>query len=214
VKEGFAGLKTLCQRCAVTARAGVFSTAGMYLELRPGPMCWEHARPQPPAGRRRYGGGAEEPAPVPVGVTGHRTQRPRGQVGPPGPHPTQPSSSLDPGGERGAIIRHLAPLIAQLVLSQLQRGAGRAPSSPSPSHRGIAVCGTWYWPYRWRLLPPLSKKQVICCWSPVLPLSFVCPFVPAGLAGRWCRWLVAGDWLVALALVAGGCWLLLAGNVM
>jgi hypothetical protein len=52
---------------------------------------------------------------VPVGVTGHRTQRPRGQVGPPGPHPTQPSSSLDPGGERGPIICPLAPLIAQLV---------------------------------------------------------------------------------------------------
>jgi hypothetical protein len=53
---------------------------------------------------------------VPVGVTGHRTQRTRGQVGPPGPHPAQPSSSLDPGGERGPITRPLAPLIvAQLV---------------------------------------------------------------------------------------------------
>jgi hypothetical protein len=29
-----------------------------------------------PAGSRRYGGGAEDPAPVPVGVTSHRTQRP------------------------------------------------------------------------------------------------------------------------------------------
>ena len=87
----------------------------MYLELRRRPMSREHARPQPPAGSRRYGGGAEEPAPVPVGVTGHRTQRPRGQVGPPGPHPAQPSSSLDPGGERWPIFRPLAPLIAQLV---------------------------------------------------------------------------------------------------
>jgi hypothetical protein len=52
---------------------------------------------------------------VPVGVTGHRTQRPRGQVGPPGPHPAQPSSSLDPGGERRPIWPPLAPLIAQLV---------------------------------------------------------------------------------------------------
>jgi hypothetical protein len=34
------------------------------------------ARPQPPGASRRHGGGAEEPAPVPVGVTGHRTQRP------------------------------------------------------------------------------------------------------------------------------------------
>jgi hypothetical protein len=52
---------------------------------------------------------------VPVGVTGHRTQRPRGQVGPPGPHPAQPSSSTDPGGERRPISPPLAPLIAQLV---------------------------------------------------------------------------------------------------
>jgi hypothetical protein len=52
----------------------------LYLELRLGPMSREHARPQPPAGSRRYGGGVEEPAPVPVGVTGHRTQRPSGQV--------------------------------------------------------------------------------------------------------------------------------------
>jgi hypothetical protein len=106
-----AGLKTLCQRmrCYSACR-------GMYLELRPQPMSREHARPQPPAGSRRYGGGAEEPAPVPVGVTGHRTQRPRGQVAPPGPHPAQPSSSLDPGGERRPISPPLAPLIAQLVV--------------------------------------------------------------------------------------------------
>jgi hypothetical protein len=52
---------------------------------------------------------------VPVGVTGHRTQRPKGQVGPPGPHPAQPSSSLDPGGERRPIPPLLACMIAQLV---------------------------------------------------------------------------------------------------
>jgi hypothetical protein len=54
---------------------------------------------------------------VPVGVTGHQTQRPRGQVGPPGAHPAHPSSPLDPGGERWPIPipRPLAPLIAQLV---------------------------------------------------------------------------------------------------
>jgi hypothetical protein len=40
---------------------------------------------------------------------------PRGQVGSPGPHPAQPSSSLDPGGERRPISPPLAPLIAQLV---------------------------------------------------------------------------------------------------
>jgi hypothetical protein len=94
----------------------------MYLELRQRPMSREHARPQPPAGRRRYGGGADEPAPVPVGVTGHRTQRPRGQVGPPGPHPAQPSSSLDPGGERRPVSPPLGPLIAQLVVA---RSAGQ-----------------------------------------------------------------------------------------
>jgi hypothetical protein len=38
----------------------------LYLELRQRPMRREHARPQPPAGSRRCGGGAEEPAPVPV----------------------------------------------------------------------------------------------------------------------------------------------------
>jgi hypothetical protein len=45
---------------------------------------------------------------VPVGVTGHRTQRPRGQVGPPGPHPAQTSL---PGGVKFPL---LASLIAQL----------------------------------------------------------------------------------------------------
>ena len=62
---------------------------------------------------------------MPVGVTGHRTQRPRGQVGPPGPHPAQPSSSLDPGGERRPISMPLAPLIAQLVV---RRGWAQAAS--------------------------------------------------------------------------------------
>jgi hypothetical protein len=52
---------------------------------------------------------------VPVGVTGHLSKRPRGQVGPPGPHPAHSSSSLDPGGERWPISTHLAPLFAQLV---------------------------------------------------------------------------------------------------
>jgi hypothetical protein len=101
-KEACAGLKALCQRmrCYSACR-------GMYLELRRGPMSREHARPQPPAGRRRYGGGAAKPAPMPVGVTGHRTQRPRGQVGPPGPHPAQPSASLDTG-PRGRTAANVA----------------------------------------------------------------------------------------------------------
>jgi hypothetical protein len=66
-------------------------------------MSREHARPHPPAGSRRYGGEAEEPAPVPVGVTGHRTKRPRGQV--------ELLTELDPGGERRwPISPPLAPL--------------------------------------------------------------------------------------------------------
>jgi hypothetical protein len=76
---------------------------------------------QPPAASRRYGGGAEDPAPVPVGVTGHRTQRPRGQVGPPGPNPAQPSSPMGPGDERWPIFRPLVPMIAQLVNGPIQR---------------------------------------------------------------------------------------------
>jgi hypothetical protein len=75
------------------------------------------------AASRRYGGGAEEPAPVPVGFTGHRTQRPRGQVGPPGPGPgTTPSPQPDPAhssslnpeprtqGANGGQYRRLWPL--------------------------------------------------------------------------------------------------------
>jgi hypothetical protein len=69
----------------------------------------------PPASQRRYGGGAGEPARVPVGVTGHRTKWPSDQVGLPGPHPAHPSSPIDPGDERWPISPPLAPLIAQLV---------------------------------------------------------------------------------------------------
>jgi hypothetical protein len=75
-----------------------------YLELRAAAQAYEprtraeaheprtRAASAPGRQPRRYGGGAEEPAPVPVGVTGHRTQRPRGQVGPPRTTPsTQPN---------------------------------------------------------------------------------------------------------------------------
>ena len=85
-------------------------------------------RPAAPAGSPRYGGGAhggaeEPPSLVPVGVTGHRTQRPRGQIGPPGPHPAQTSSpraalpwtQTVPGGVKFPL---LASLIAQLVKTQ------------------------------------------------------------------------------------------------
>ena len=39
----------------------------LHLELQPRPMSREHARPQSPAGSRRYGEGAKEPARAPVG---------------------------------------------------------------------------------------------------------------------------------------------------
>jgi hypothetical protein len=84
---------------------------------------------------RRHGGGAEEPAPVPVGVTGHRTQRPRGQVGPPGPHPAQPSSTLDPRGERGPIIRPLAPLIAQLIATSCNNSNSNNQPTNQPTNQ-------------------------------------------------------------------------------
>jgi hypothetical protein len=48
VKEGWAGLKTLCQRMGRNAPC-----RGLHLELRPRPMSREHARPQPPAASRR-----------------------------------------------------------------------------------------------------------------------------------------------------------------
>jgi hypothetical protein len=72
---------------------------------------------------------------VPVGITGHRTQQPRGQVGPPGPHPAGPCSSLDPGGERWPIPRPLAPLIAQLVGSGKLTNLDRFETpKPHPQH--------------------------------------------------------------------------------
>jgi hypothetical protein len=48
---------------------------------------------------------------VPVGVTGHQTQRPRGQVAtPPGPHPAQRSPLLGPWGARWCEISAPCPL--------------------------------------------------------------------------------------------------------
>jgi hypothetical protein len=94
-------------------------------------MSRERARTRPPpAGSRRYGGGAEEPAPVPVGVTGHQTQNPAAQgpswkLGPPDhtqPNPA-PHWALDPGGERRPISPPLAPLIAQLAYGGLLGGS-------------------------------------------------------------------------------------------
>jgi hypothetical protein len=117
---------------------------GMYLELRPRPMSREHARPQPPAGSRRYGGGTEEPAPVPVGVTGYRTQR-SGQVGPPGPRST-PSPSQLPPGPRGRTVRTVANISCsvQLACWLLADHPAPAPSRPLLAitrGAGVCVCG-------------------------------------------------------------------------
>jgi hypothetical protein len=81
---------------------------------------------------------------VPAGVTGHRTQRPRGQAGPPGPHPAQPSSSPDPGGERRPISPPLAPLIAQLWSQGWTHSPGKYQQSTGGATRarGVLVhCG-------------------------------------------------------------------------
>jgi hypothetical protein len=70
---------------------------GMYFQLRQRPLSREHARShsapgrQPPVRRTEEEGPEAEPAPVPFGDTGHRTQRPRGQVGPPPTPRTRPA---------------------------------------------------------------------------------------------------------------------------
>jgi hypothetical protein len=107
---------------------------------------------------------------VPVGVTGHRTKRPRGQVGPPGPHPAHSSSSLDPGDERWPISPPLAPLIAQLVrgvrvrscsswagaqrLPATRRGCGTSYFAQKQQIRNKIIAGRWYW-----LVPQPPKPE-------------------------------------------------------
>jgi hypothetical protein len=103
-------------------------------------------------------------------ATGHRIKRPRGQVGPPGPHPAYPSSSLNPGGERWPTPPPLAPLIAQLVrpfngvkfgslvFVFLRRGA--APGACAGAGAGVRllvwfVVGTAYSPCTYSLRPPV-----------------------------------------------------------
>jgi hypothetical protein len=99
----------------------------------------EHARPQPPAGSRRYGGGAEEPAPVPGAGRGHRPPNPAAWTPRTTPSPTwqaQPSSSLDPGGERGT-------------------GANNSPPGPSDraAGHGVASCASYAVLYQLPALP-------------------------------------------------------------
>jgi hypothetical protein len=79
-------------------------------------MSREHARPQPrPAAAGTEEGQRDQPR-CRSGSPAIEPSGPGAKLPPPGPHPAQPSSALDPGGERGPIPRLLAPLIAQLVL--------------------------------------------------------------------------------------------------
>jgi hypothetical protein len=116
---------------------------------------------------------------VPVGVTGHRTQRPRGQAGPPGPHPAQPSSSLDPGDERRPISPPLAPLIAQLVL----RRAAAAPASGLVSGFAFHWLLLWVWVFVLLVLLGLFVPSCRCC---TFHPAARCP-LPAAAATRRCR---------------------------
>jgi hypothetical protein len=97
-------------------------------------MSREHARPQPPAGSRRHGGAQGEPAPVPVGVRGHR---------PPNPVPSGPGPKLDPpehtqpvlappwtqGANGGQYFVQLAWLISQLPAPSSQLPAAASASA-------------------------------------------------------------------------------------
>jgi hypothetical protein len=100
----------------------------LHLELRRRPTSREHARPQPPAGSRRYGGGAEEPAPVPVpvGVTGHRPPNPAAR-GPSWTPRTTPSPTQLLAGPRGRTAANIAA----------------SGSGPSDRAAGRLVAGRW-----------------------------------------------------------------------
>jgi hypothetical protein len=111
--------------------------------------------PRPPAGSRRYEGGAARSQPRCTGrgqgspTTGHQTQRPRGQVGPPGAHPAHPSSQPPPGprgrtANGGQYVVQLAWLITQplgcaLLLLLLLQPAVSDLGPCMPLHR---VCST------------------------------------------------------------------------
>jgi hypothetical protein len=142
-KEAFAGLDIRNANNGLPAHYRV-----LYLALRQRPMSREHARPRPPAGSPRYGRGAEEPAPVPVGVgvTGHRTQRPRAQ-GPSWTPRTTPSPTQLLTGPRGRTGANNA----------LPGSSDRAAGHPIPC---TCPCPTMFMSIK-RLLP---KNQYLISW--------------------------------------------------
>jgi hypothetical protein len=79
---------------------------------------------------------------VPVGVTGHRTQRPRGQVGPPGPH-TAPSPTQLLTGPRGRTAANLLPPLASGPCDRTARSWSqakqRSPPQTNKKSRGFFV---------------------------------------------------------------------------
>jgi hypothetical protein len=138
------------QRPVVTARAGACTWScgnGLWAENTRGLS----PRPAAAGTGTEEGQRAEEPAPVPVGATGHRTQRPRDQVGDPPDHSSTqsnpaPHCSLDPqGGERWPIPPPLAPLIAQLVCPLLVLPTTSCWLRPAGCWLLAAgCCGCWY----------------------------------------------------------------------
>jgi hypothetical protein len=128
----------------------------MYLELRPRPVSREHARPQPPAGSCRYGGGgAEEPAPVPVGVTSHRTPNPAAhKLDPPEhtqPIPAPPWTQKANGGQNFVQLAWLITQVTQPLSGNRTReargtseavGCGSNRSSGHPAAFGVLVLAT------------------------------------------------------------------------
>jgi hypothetical protein len=107
----------------------------LYLELRRGPMSQEHARPQPPAGSRRYGEGAEEPAPV-TGAgagRGRRLPNPAAQ-GPSWTPRSTPSPSQLPPGPRGRTEANTA------ATGSSDCAAGPADAGPGAGPKSGAKC--------------------------------------------------------------------------
>jgi hypothetical protein len=119
----------------------------LHLELQPRPMSREHARPQSPAGSRRYGEGAK----------GQRSQ-PRCQWGSPATEPSGPGAKLDPPDHAhprlappwrpraqrvpdGVKFRPLASLIAQLLAAGQRRAGRRAQAAGAPPPLFLAGSG-------------------------------------------------------------------------